>query len=56
MAIPVIIGTVGTVRKVLAQGLEDFEIRGRVENIQTTQLLRSARLLRRVLETWGDLL
>ena len=35
--------------------LEDLEIRGRVVTIQTTELLRSARILR-VLETWGDLL
>ena len=31
-------------------------IGGRVETIQTTALLRTARILRRVLETWGDLL
>ena len=31
-----------------------MEIRGWVENIQTTALLKSARILRRVLETWGD--
>ena len=30
--------------------------KGRVETIQTTVLLRSARILRGVLETWGDLL
>ena len=30
--------------------------RKKVETIQTTALLRSARILRRVLETWGDLL
>ena len=29
---------------------------GRVETIQTTALLRTAKILRRVLETWGDLL
>ncbi len=44
-----------TVTKGLVQGLEDLEIRGRVETIQTTALLRSARILRRVLETGGDL-
>ena len=33
-----------------------LEIRGRVETIQTTILLRSARILRRVMETWEDLL
>ena len=37
-------------------GLEDLEVGRRVETIQTTALLRTARILRRVLETWGDLL
>ena len=41
----------GTVTKELVQGLEDLEIRGRVETTQTTGLLRSTRILRRVLET-----
>ena len=31
--------------------LEDFENRGQVETIHTTPLLRSARIMRRVLET-----
>ena len=43
MIIPIVIG--------LIQELEDLEITGRVETIQTTALLRSARMLRRVLET-----
>ena len=54
--IPVVIGALGTVIKGLVQGLEDLEIRGRVEIIQTTALLRLTRILRRVLLTWGDLL
>ena len=33
-----------------------LEVGGRVETIQTTALLRTARILRRVQETWGDLL
>ena len=40
----------------LIKGLEDLEIKWRVETTQSTALLRSARILRRVLETWGDLL
>ena len=40
----------------LVLGLEDLEVGGRVETIQTTALLKTARILRRVLETWGDLL
>ena len=54
--IPIVIGAFGTVTKGLLKGLEDLEIRGRVETIQTTTLLRTARILKRVLETWGDLL
>ena len=54
--IPIVIGALGWVAKGLIQGLEDLEIRGRVETIQTTLLLRSPRILRRVLEAWRDLL
>ena len=56
MIVPIVIGTFGTVTKGLLKGLEDLEIGGRVETIQTTALLRTARIMRRVLETWGDLL
>ena len=51
----IVIGAFGTVTKGLLKGLEDFEVGGWVENIQTTILLGMARILRRVLETWGDL-
>ena len=54
--IPILIGALGTVTKGLIQGLEDLEITGQVETVQTTALLRLTRILRRVLETWGDLL
>ena len=54
--VPIVIGALGTVTKGLLKGLEDLEVSGRVETIQTTALLRTARILRRVLETWGDLL
>ena len=54
--IPIVIGAFGTVTKGLLKGLEDLEVGRRVENIQTTALLRTARILRRDLETWGDLL
>ena len=52
----IVIGTIGTVTKWLVKNLEDLEIKGRVETIQITALLRSAKILRRILETWGDLL
>ena len=50
--VPVMIGALGTVTKGLLKGLEDLEVSGRVETIQTIALLRTARIL----ETWGDLL
>ena len=53
---PIVIGALGTVTKGLLKGPEDLEIGGRVETIQTKALLRTARILKRVLETWGDLL
>ena len=49
--IPVVIAAFGKVTKGLLKRLEDLEIRGRVETIQTTTLLRTDRILRRVLET-----
>ena len=53
--IPIVIDAFGTVTKGLLKGLEDLEVGGRVETIQTAALWRTARILR-VLETWGDLL
>ena len=49
--IPIIICALDTVTKGLIKGLGDLEIRGRVETIQTTALLRSTRILRTDLET-----
>ena len=49
--IPMITGDLGTVMKGLIKALEDLEIKGPMETIQITALLRSARILRRVLET-----
>ena len=54
--VPIVIGALGTITKGLLKGLEDLEVGGRVETIQTTAWLRTARILRRVLETWGDML
>ena len=45
--IPIVIGAFGTVTKGLLKGLEDLEVGGRVETIQMTALLRTARILRR---------
>ena len=38
--IPIVIGALGTISKGLEQELEDLEIRGHGEIIQTTALLR----------------
>ena len=47
----IMIGSFGTVTQGLLKGLEDLEVGRRVVTIQTTALLRTARILRRVLET-----
>ena len=49
-------GALGMVSKGLERNLEESKIRGRIETIQTTALLRSAKIQRKVLETWEDLL
>ena len=49
--VPIVIGTLGTITKGLLKGLEDLEVGERVETIQTTVLLRTARILRLVLDT-----
>ena len=53
---PIMIGAFGTVTKGFLKGVEDMEIRGRVDTIKTTTLLWTASILRWDLETWGDLL
>ena len=47
----IVIGDFGTLTKGLLKGLEDLEVGGQVQTIQTTALLTTARILRRVLET-----
>ena len=54
--VPIVIVAFGTITKGLLKGLADLEVRGRLETIQMTAFLRKTRILRRVLETWGDLL
>ena len=49
--IPIVIGGYGTITEGSVLALGDFEIRGRVETIQTTAMLRSAAIFRRVPET-----
>ena len=51
----IVIGALVTDTKGLVQGMEDLDITGWVETVQTTALLRLTRILRIVLETWEDL-
>ena len=48
---PIVIGALRTILKGLVQESEDVEIRVQVDSIQITELLRSARILRRIVET-----
>ena len=48
-----IAGTFGMVQRKLVKRLQKLEIRGRTETSQTTALLKSVRILRRVLEIRG---
>ena len=43
--VPIVIGALGTITKRLLKGLEDLEVGRRAETIQTTALLRTARIL-----------
>ena len=52
--IQIVIGALGKVPKNWKKRLEELKFWRRIEIIQTTALLRSAKILRRVLETWGD--
>ena len=54
--IPIVTRALGTVTEGLIQGLKDLETRGWVETIQTRALFRLTGILRRILETRGDLL
>ena len=51
--VPIKISALGTVTKGLIKGLENLEIKGRVETI--TEIGQNTEKSSRVLETWGDL-
>ena len=55
IVIPIVAGALGTVSKNLEKSVEELKIRGRIGTIQTTALLGTARIVRRVLETIGNL-
>ena len=52
----IVVGALSMVSKCLDKKLEQLENRGRIEIIKTIALLRSAKVLRRVMGTWGDLI
>ena len=52
----IVVGALVTVPKGLDKRLDDLKIRERMDTIQTTALLKSARILTGVLGIWGDLM
>ena len=52
----IIAGAIRTILKILEKTQDELENRRRIETIHTTAQLELARILRRVLETRGDLL
>ena len=54
--IPFVIGALGTVPKGMKKRAGRVGNRGTFREIQTTILMRSARIVRRVVDMWGDLL
>ena len=49
--VPIVFGASGTLTEGLLKDLDVLEVGGRIETIQMTALLRTARILKRVLET-----
>ena len=49
--VPIMVGDLDTITKGLLKSLEDLDVGGRVESIQMTESLRTARILRRVVVT-----
>ena len=49
--IPIVNSTLGSIPKELVKKVENLEIRGQMKTIQITASLRSAEILRRLLET-----
>ena len=56
MMVPIVIGALKTVCKGLEREVEELRIGGRIAKLQTASLVRTTKKMRKVLETWGDLL
>ena len=54
--IPIVIGALGKVSKALEKKQEELKMKGMIERIQANALLKLARILRNVLETWVGML
>ena len=52
----IVVSALGMVQKDLERRPEEFRISGRIEIVQTITLLRSAKILTRILESRGDML
>ena len=52
----IIVRALGKIIKNQEKSVKELEMKGRIETVQTTALLTSARILRRVLKSGGDLL
>ena len=56
IVIPIVVGTLGTVPKNLEKRIDKLKMRGKFEVIQTTALLKSAWIHRRVRKICGLIL
>ena len=56
VVIPIVIGTLGIVPKDLNRRLENIGIETKIDELQKSVILNTARILRKVLDVWGDLL
>ena len=56
MLVPIIICVLRTVPRGLERELEELQISWWIETIQTAILIRSVRIQRKIMETWGNLL
>ena len=53
--IPIVVGVLGAVPRTSFEDLEELEIGRRIKTIQTTALLKLARILRKILEIFYHL-
>ena len=49
--VPIVSAAFGTITKGLIKGRENLDVGGRMETIQTTALLKTVGIVRRILET-----